>query len=214
MTDLNSLLNTATGGHRPATTTDIDADVARGRRALRNRRVSVLGRGAFALTLVAGVVVAQNGGAFDGSPAKDPVITAPSMAFVAYTGTQPAGFSVTTVPAGWRIQGVNEYSLVIVPPGNDKPATDVQLSSFQGKLLVSLESLDATEAPTGTPVSVGGQDGFVSRRGDGYGQLRFTDSSDHRMYVQWPVDAGWTDREVADFAAGIKVLSAAKATRG
>ena len=49
MTDLNSLLNTATGGHRPADPAAVDADVTRGRRALRSRRTALIGRGAFAL---------------------------------------------------------------------------------------------------------------------------------------------------------------------
>ena len=215
MTDLNSLLNGAAGGHRPTTGIDVDADVTRGRRALRNRRANLIGRGAFAVVLMGGVVVAQNGGAFDGSPpAKDAVVAVPNLAFVAYTGEQPVGFSVTTIPAGWRIQGVNEYSLLLVPPGNDKPASDVELSSFEGKLLVALESLDYVGPPEGAPVSVGGLDGFVNRAEDGYGQLRWTNAAGQQMYVQWPTSAGWTDKEVADFAAGIKVLSAAKATRG
>lgn len=214
MTDLNSLLNNATGDHRPVGRADIDADVARGRTALRSRRAGLIARGTFALTLVAGVVVAQSGGAFEGPAAKDPIVAAPNMAFVAYTGSQPEGFSVSTVPAGWRIQGVNEYSLLLVPPGNDKPGTEIELSSFEGKLLVALESADYVGPPEGVPVSVGGRDGFVNRAEDGYGQLRWTNAADQQMYVQWPTSAGWTDREVADFAAGIKVLDAAKATRG
>lgn len=34
------------------------------------------------------------------------------------------------------------------------------------------------------------------------------------MYVQWPTDAGWSNKEMTDFAAGITVTKAAKPTRG
>jgi hypothetical protein len=215
MTDLDSLLNTAAGSPRPTTGTDVNADLARGRRALRNRRASRLGGGAFAVLLVAGVVVAQNGGAFDGSPAGGTaVVTQPDIAFVAYTGAQPEGFTVSTVPKGWRIQGVNSYALLIVPPGNTRPGDDIELSSFEGKLVVMLESADVTEAPTGTPISVGDREGVVSKPGDGYGQLHWTDAAGHRLDVQWPLTAGWSDRDVADFAAGVTALSGAKAGRG
>ena len=132
----------------------------------------------------------------------------PKLTFVAYTGDQPAGFSVDTVPDGWHVDSVNEYSLLIVPPGLNTGPDD-----FIGKLLVSLESLDATERP-GDPVTVDGQDGALRRTDDGYGQLRWTDAKGNRMYVQWPTDAGWSDKEMTDFAAGIKVLGAAKPTRG
>lgn len=215
MTDLNALFDSAAGPGRPATPADVDADLTRGRRALRTRRVGVLGTGAFALLLVAGVVAAQNGGALDGTPpGGTSVVATPQMAFVAYTGEQPEGFTVATVPAGWKIQGVTEYALLIVPPGTDGPVTDVELSTFVGKLVVMLESADATGAPAGTAVPVGDRDGVVSKPGDGYGQLHWTDAAGHALVVQWPEDSGWADREVADFASGVKVLADAKQSRG
>lgn len=208
MTDFRSLLNSATGSAAP---TDVDADVARGRQALRNRRHALVARGTFALVLVAGVVVAQNGGAFDGSGTTgQSVVVAPDIAFVAYTGDQPEGFTVTTVPADWKIQGVNEYTLVIAEPGEN----DTSIDSFTGKLVVMLESLDATEDPIGTAISVGDRDGVVTKPGDGYGMVHWVDASGNSLVVQWPLDTGWSDRDVADFAAGVTVLDAAKPTRG
>jgi hypothetical protein len=217
MTDLDAMLDDAAGAPRAATQADVEADVARGRRALRGRRTTFAAAGALTVALAAGLAVAVSGGgtteATPPAPAPAPATTAQTT-FIAYTGAQPEGFRVATVPSGWRIQGVNEYALLIVPPGNDRPGSDVELSTFTGKLVVMLESQDATGLPDGTPIRVGDRDGVVSKQGDGYGSIHWTDAAGKRLVVQWPLDAGWSDREVADFAAGVKVLAAAQASRG
>ena len=213
MTDLHSLLGCAAGAGGSATPADLDADLSRGRRALRRRRAGRVAGSALALTLLAGVAVAQTGG--DTAPAgPGSAVTATDMAFVAYTGDQVEGFRVATAPAGWRIQGANSYVLLLVPPGNDAPADDVELSTFTGKLAVMLESADATGTPSGTPIAVGDRMAVAFHAGDGYGQLHWTDADGHRLVVQWPEDAGWSDKEVADFAAGVEVLAGAQAGRG
>src|SRR4051812_27236870 len=180
MTDLNSLLNTVAGEAREATHSDLAADVNRGRSALRRRRFTLATNGALALAVVGGLVVAGTSGAFDNSPRNDVSAVQPTapaaaastdiskaIAFVAYTGEQPEGFRVATVPDGWTIQGVTEYALLIAPPSG----VDSSLDSFVGKLVVMLESQDAKGPFEGTPVSVGDGHGVISRVGDGYGQL-------------------------------------------
>lgn len=223
MTDLNAILDDVAGEPRATTHSDLAADVNRGRSALRRRRFTIATNGALALAVIGGLTLAGTG-AFDGSNAGDATVaqqpsvpsveinTDPSSAiqFVAYTGEQPKGFTVETVPAGWKIQGVTEYALLIVPPSG----ADDSLDSFVGKLVVMLESQDATGPFEGKEIAVGDRTGVVSRPGDGYGQLHFTDANGNRLDVQWPDNKQWTDAEMADFAAGITVLDGAKAGRG
>ncbi|MGQ0845389.1 MAG: hypothetical protein ACT4QF_14775 [Sporichthyaceae bacterium] len=212
MSDLRPMFDRIAGDANAAAPTVLDADVARGRHAVHVRRTRILGAG-LGLALLAGGVafgVGQSGSAVQSTVEAAPIVQTPTLAFVSYTGEQPAGFNVAIVPDGWSVDAVDEYSLTIVPPGlNTHP------QSFTGKLLVSLESLDATETP-GDRVDVGGQEGFLVRGygGGDAGQLRWTDAKGNRMYVQWPLDAKWSDREMADFAAGITVTKAAKPTRG
>jgi hypothetical protein len=212
MSDLRPAFDRLAGDAPHPVPSDLDADIARGRRAVHVRRTRVFGAGLSLALLLGGVGFGlSQTGVSDQRPAvAAPSVQSPKLAFVAYTGDQPAGFSVDTVPAGWHVDSVNEYSLLITPPGLNTGPND-----FIGKLLVSLESLDATETP-GDEVSVGGQTGHLIRGygGDDYGQLRWTDAKGNRMYVQWPLDAGWSDKEMTDFAAGIKVHGAAKAPRG
>jgi hypothetical protein len=39
------------------------------------------------------------------------------LQLAAYTGAQPVGFIVSTVPAGWRVTSSDDYSFVVAPPG-------------------------------------------------------------------------------------------------
>ncbi|HUR75688.1 MAG TPA: hypothetical protein VMZ00_15510 [Sporichthya sp.] len=219
--ELKTMLDNLAGSPRPASDGDLAGDLTRGHSALRRRRVTLITNGALALAVIGGLTLAGTSGAFDGSDAKSPSVNAaPSVdlggeatsaiQFVAYTGAQPEGFTVATVPDGWKIQGVTEYALLIVPPSG----VDDSLDSFVGKLVVMLESQDAKGPFDGKEIAVGDRTGVISRPGDGYGQLHFTDANGNRLDVQWPDNKQWTDAEMADFAAGITVLDGAKAGRG
>jgi hypothetical protein len=98
------------------------ADVARGHRALsrkRHRRIAFSGA-ALAVAAVVGVVV--------GAPVRVGSTTHPTAAspgattqvtkvqLEAYTGAQPTGFTVSTVPAGWQVISSDRYSFVVAPP--------------------------------------------------------------------------------------------------
>lgn len=218
MSDLNSMLNNAAGAPRPTTESDLAGDLARGHSALRRRRFTLVANGTLALAVVGGLVVASTGD-FDGSsPPNSPAIAAPAaefdttsvIQFVAYSGDQPAGFEVATVPEGWKLQGVNSYVLLIAPPSGVDPSLDV----FIGKIAVMLESQDASGPYEGDEITVGNGTGVISRPGDGYGQLHWTDAKGHNLVVQWPDQGQWTDAQIADFAAGVAVTGDAKAGRG
>jgi hypothetical protein len=218
MTDLHPVFDDLAGMSGPINAGVLDADLARGRRALRARRRNTIAGGTFVLAAALGVSVVGFGGGGSAGPAPAaqaaPAVTTPHIAFVAYTGDQPAGFRVDSVPEGWRVQGVSAYTLDITPPD-----LHTDLNDFRGKLVVMLESADAdlSDIPDGFSVShvtVDGRPALLLKPGDGYGSLHWTDASGHRLDVQWPLDAGWTDAEMTQFAAGVHATSAAKAGRG
>ncbi|WP_019874451.1 hypothetical protein [Sporichthya polymorpha] len=218
--ELRSMLDSVAGPPRPAREADVAGDLTRGHSALRRRRLTLVTNGTLALAVVGGLVVASTG-AFDGSstPAS-PAVAAPAVElgtdttsaiqFVAYSGRQPEGFSVETIPDGWKLQGVNEYVLLVVPPSGADPSLDV----FKGKIAVMLESQDASGPYEGSEIAVGDRTGVLSRMGDGYGQLHWTDAKGNNLVVQWPDTREFTDEQMAAFAAGVTVTGDAKAGRG
>ena len=130
-------------------------DLLRGRAALTRRRVrrTVTGLGATAATAVLALAIAG------GQSSPDPHPAARGLDLVAYTGTQLPGFTVEKVPEGFVLQGANAYSLDIALPGNH-----TSLNDYRGKLVVMLQSKDATGAPTGKQVEINGRPGTIYER--------------------------------------------------
>jgi hypothetical protein len=221
MTDLHPVFDDLAGTSGPINPAVLDADLARGHRALRARRRNTLAGGTFVLAAALGLsVVGLGGGSAGGPPAGQaaPAVSAPRIAFVAYTGDQPApGFRVDSIPDGWRMQGVSDYTLNIVPPG-----LHTDMNDFVGKLVVMLESPDAdpndlSDLPdgiVGSRTTVGGRPAVILKEGTEFASLHWTDAAGHRIDVQWPQSAGWSDEEMTRFATGVHVLGAAKASRG
>jgi hypothetical protein len=244
--DLDSLL--ADHAHpavtQPAPDHVVDADIARGRRALRRERVRRGGAGALlaAALAVAGLTVANvavDGTgtdviAVDGAPAAPAPApppgsaaggaaqggTGPVVQLVSYTGEQPAGFTVGSVPAGWEVQGVDEAALVIARQGDP----DRSLDSYESKLVVLLQSQDE---PDWTPESfcaeqpdcdvattaVGATTALVVHEPSGV-RLFVTDADGQRLAIQAPAALGWSDAEIAAFAATVQATPAAVAGQG
>ncbi len=86
--------------------------------------------------------------------------------------------------------------------------------SFDGKLMVMLESLDADPTPDGTKIAVRDGEGILTDAGEGWTMLHWADKAGHNLVVQWPTKPGWSNEEVAAFAAGVTVTSEAQPTRG
>jgi hypothetical protein len=155
--DIHRHFDTLAGPEVTPTIDDINADLDRGRRALRKRRtVQKLAGSAFAAAaLAAGIVIATN---------NVPAPTAPTAAqsqgqrpagvatrLVAYTGSQPKGFTIDKVPDGFEIQADDTSALILAP--ND--ALDRNPQSFVGKIGIMLQSKDQHDAPQGKKVKVG-----------------------------------------------------------
>lgn len=163
MNDVKNMLERAIPSH--LTAVDPAADIARGRNALRKRRMTRLGAGASGLAVVAavsGVLISGGTGTTEPqTPAAASTTTAaptpgkarpeaatPSIALVAYTGEQVPGYRVGFVPKGWEIQGGNNSALVIAKKG----FKNQDINSYESKIAVMLQSADAGNEPP-TPIT-------------------------------------------------------------
>jgi hypothetical protein len=133
-----------------------------------------------------------------------------AIKLVDYTGAQPAGYTVGSVPSGWDLQGVNNFALVIGP----KWFPDQSLNDFQGKLVVMLASKDEPAHQTGAPVAVGDLTGVVRHDDPSTTQLFFTDSAGHHIDIQAPSSLHWSDAQLGAFAATVQVSKSAQAGEG
>src|SRR5215468_3321820 len=199
-------------GHGPRSDQIVDAaaDVARGRRLLRRRRLASVG--GVAVAAAAGVsvpliVLAPAHPVATEHPGKQGVSLSPapqgkqSIRLVAFTGDQPPGYQVADVPRGWVVQGGTPYALVIAPQGDP----DTNVDSFTGKLVVMLLSSDASPPSSGTSVPVNGMRGFLDTQGDT--QILIFQRPDGRWVdIQAPTSLGWDADTFAQFASGVQVL--------
>ncbi|TDC64156.1 hypothetical protein E1258_08885 [Micromonospora sp. KC207] len=204
----------------------VAGDVARGNRALTRRRRQ---RFAWSIAIAAAVAVVgagQFGGAMPtttaaGGPA--PTATqATRLQLVAYTGAQPVGFEVSTVPQGWRVVSSDRSMFVVAPPGKEPaPPAPGHAVSLQGQISVSLQSL--SRLPEGTPVTqvdVNGRAGQLGFPWEAEGKLSdvrwliFPDAAGRRILVQVPGALGLGDDQIVHFAEGVTVTDEAQTVGG
>jgi hypothetical protein len=218
---LRTLPRSVTPG--PAGPETAAADVARGHRALVRRRRTRLAGLAGGVAVVAGVAVAFTVPTQPGSsprPAAASTGTQSKITLVAYTGAQPEGFKVSTVPSGWHVVASNAGSFVVAPPGaSTDPGTDGGIS-FIGRIAVMLQG-DSTLDPAAkvTTVTVNGHQGQLTLSPDrnpelSFVQLFYPDAQGHKVQVQVPQSLGLSNAQIVSFAAGITVTSAAQAGQG
>jgi hypothetical protein len=221
--DIHDLLARA-ATESPLPPSVIDADLGRGRRALRLRRarrvagpLAIASVGAAAITTAA-LNKPQPSGPLHAvvqSPLPShlrttgPTPPAEAIRLVAYTGGQPSGYRVAYVPAGWEIQGADPFAMTLAPQG----FADQQPASFVGKLVVMLRSRDDTGTPGGTPVPVGGRTGYLNHT-EGIVVLTYQDSAAHWIQLQVPPTLHWSDSDVTKFGAGVEITGDAVPGRG
>lgn len=232
MNDLKDLLELALSDV-PGRDARVDpaADLARGRRLLRRRRQRLAGLVGLTAAVLCGVLVplALQGSApgqhtapaavassrpqpshSQSGQTVAPVPSAHQIKLVAWVGTQPPGYQVAWMPKGWVVQGSTPYALVMAPP-NDK---DKSPDSYIGKLVVMLQSRDATAPPASwANQPVNGREGKFDVQGDTQ-ILTFKNASGQWVVIQAPVSLGWDSAELAKFAGGVRVLAAAQQGRG
>lgn len=150
-----------------------------------------------------------------GPPSHPAVSTTPvqkshrSIALVAFTGDQVPGYTVAEVPAGWVIQGGTPFALVIAAKGDP----DTSVDSFTGKLVVMLQSRDASPPTSGQSDPVNGHPGFLDVQGDTT-ILTFQRADSRWVVIQAPTSLGWDAAQLAQFASGVQVLGNAQPGRG
>ncbi|WP_328291834.1 hypothetical protein OG218_03610 [Kineococcus sp. NBC_00420] len=229
MTNLRTLLDQASGPASPHTPPAglVQADLARAHRGLRRERVGRGARGGLLAVAAAGVVavLVQTGSPTGATPERAATPPASSSAagvgdtqMVAYTGTQPAGFTLDALPRGWEVQGVDAGVLTLAPAG----IADQDPNSFAGKVAVFLENLP--QAATGDrvrPVQVGTTTGLLfesdlNTGGDRLGgtTLFLAQPSGTQLAVQVWAGLGWSDTDIAALGAAIHVTDAATVSVG
>jgi hypothetical protein len=229
MQNLYDGLERIAGPVNEPTTDQIEADLYRGRRALRRRRVTQSAAGSvFAVAAIAAAFTFTTAGSpASVTPAQPQAIApatvpagpsattgdaAPKIELKSYTGKQPKGFILDKVPAGWEVQGVTEAVLTLAPIG----IADQEVNSFEGKVAVMLQSVDDTATPKGEVVKVGKDRGVLKKAEDQTdGWTLFVDrKSGPRLQVQVWDGLGWTGEQVVEFAAGITVTKDAQPGHG
>jgi hypothetical protein len=239
MSDITDLFSSVapSADARPSAET-VEADLTRGRQALvrdhrrRTIRRSMTATATVAAAAVAAVVIAQFGSngtnvAHHRSAIAKPKVqvkthhhhiavvktkprsTAP-IKLVSYTGPQPKGFTVDSIPDGWFLGGVNQFALTIDPAGD----TDVSASDFEGKLAVLTQSIDVHGLGGGTLVSINGRAGRITQQGK-YGlNLNYTVASGFGVDIQAPAQLNWSDAQLVAFAEGVHVTDQAVPSEG
>jgi hypothetical protein len=231
--DVKDLLELALSDGRapdPGQSCDPAADLGRGRRLLRRRRQRLAALAGVAAAVLCGALVPL---ALDGSgtavhhtavaassrpqpsqarphPATPEPPHARQIKLVAWRGTQPPGYRVSWMPKGWVVQGSTPYVLVMAPPD----ARDKNPDVFIGKLVVMLQSRDATAPPADwASQPVNGRPGKFDVQDDTQ-ILTFRIAGGQWVVIQAPVSLGWDSAELAKFASGVQVLATAQQGRG
>jgi hypothetical protein len=205
MSDLHTELTKIAGAARAPSPSTVDADLSRGRRALRRRRVARIATGsglAVAAVLAAALTLpgALRGG-HSTSVASGRGQTQVVTRLVAYTGKQPDGVTLDQVPAGWEVQGSDKYGLTLAP----RNAADKDPRNFDGKIAIFLQK-DVPDV-TKKNVLVGGQPAVLATMKGG--------PSSRTLFVKQPSGAylamqvwgglGWGESQIVEFATGVHV---------
>jgi len=197
----------------------VAADVTRGRHAVTRRRRMRLGLcGAAVAVAVAVAVGAGQAGRLPGGTSSSSI----RVELVAYTGEQPRGFKINTVPEGWQVISDDASSFVVAPPGQDvSPPKPGHAFSVADRIAVSLQAL--TQLADNQPikkVDINGHEGQLGFAGQAGGKLSdtrwliFPDGSGHRVLVQVPASVRLTDEQIVRFAQGITVTAQAQQIGG
>jgi hypothetical protein len=221
MQDVTSRLAGLALDDEPATEPSIiEADLARGRRALRRRRGRTQAGCAVAALAAAGALAYagtqptahKTPTAGSSIATQQSVPSNPGIRLVSYSGRQLPGFKVTLIPNGWKLQGADEHVLVIAPK-----ADRTSMDDFTGKLLVTANAPDSVSPLAGKPVIVNGQQGAIKIQG----LVHPGDSRTLRYYIgtrqvviQCPKTLGWSDAQLVSFAEGVRVTANLKPVSG
>ncbi|MEU7867814.1 hypothetical protein [Dactylosporangium sp. NPDC049140] len=213
-TDLHDRLDRLAGPAAPPGPDTLEADLTRGRTALRRRR---LGRLAGASGLAAAVLAAALAypAVRDARPAAPAGTgtagTTATVHLVAYTGTQPAGFTIDEVPQGWEVQGVDRYGLTLAPVG----IADREPDSFVGKIAIMAQRSVPGDVAR-QDVTVQGRPALLVTMKDDTRPSTLFVRQDNGVYLVIQVweSLGWTGGDIVRFGGGVHMQPGALDTAG
>ena len=219
---------------------DAEADIARGRALLvqRRRRFALTGGtgliaaaavGALLLTgplSTTGLSTPVAGGSSAGGSAPGKI----SVALVSYDGTQPKGYTLKNIPQGWEVASADNTALVLHKIGTPKGGTYEDKILIQGDLNPFPKSGDQA-------VQVNGHKGwFFSHKSAGYSVTLIFQTDQQRLVhtepgkasatnpklaktrlnvmVQLPHSLNWNVTTMVKFASGITVADGADGAVG
>jgi hypothetical protein len=215
MSDLHTRLDDIAGPAVTPSAATVEADLARGRRALKRRRAGqfITGSGFVAAAVLAAALVVPAFSTAEFTPAPgNSVSTGAATKLVAYTGEQPAGFTLDQVPEGWEVQGVDKYGLTLAPLN----APDQDPKSCVGKICidqqgsvpdVKKQNVRVGDKPAVLATMLGDADGVP-------GTLFIKQSSGVYLVIQSWDGLGWSTDDFIRFAAGVTVNKGAGLTVG
>ena len=222
MKDLHDHFKEIAGPMHAVDSKQVEADLTRGRRALRRRRtVQTIAGSAFGVAaLAAAIAVATSTGA-PTAPSNRTTAGAVSVQLVAYKGEQPKGFTVDKVPDGWFVQASEQGYLTVAPekaknPGpGANPSTDpvYDKDSFVDKIAIMLESKDQSGPDReGKKVQVGDKEGVLlesltqpDASGDRGSSLWIKQPSGVYLIVQVWQGLGLSEAQIVELGAGVHV---------
>lgn len=235
MDDLRTLLHERTTLTATPSPSLVQDDLARGRTALRRHETRRGARGAVMAVAAAGVVALATQGALGGgasttasrpaaTTAPPAISSAPAVSLVSFTGQQPAGFTIDTVPAGWGVVRSDADGLLLAPAGTgDRNSTDREVSLVD-KIAVMQINTAAGMDGTDVSVDVGGAPGTLFTMQDEGPDGKPVASKTKTLYVKQPSDtylavqvwdaSAWTDAQIAQLGAGIHPTDTATTTTG
>jgi hypothetical protein len=211
----------------PAHPEVVAGDVARGHQASSRRRRRHVFTGAFVSVAAAAVVgivqvgmPTNNSGTVAAAP--ETANSVQQVKLVSYTGDQPVGFKVSTVPDGWQVRFSDRSSFVVAPPGADaSPGGAAEPVSVKDAIAVSLQGLSTFPKESSVQkVDINGKTGQLGNPLDAPGKLSdtrwlfFPGGKGSNVQVQVPASVGLSDDQVIAFAEGITVTDKATAIGG
>jgi hypothetical protein len=213
MSDLHTRMHEIAGPATAPSAATVDADLARGRRALGRRRAAQLAAGSGLVAAAVAAVALTLPGASPGHSTTTTTAgghSAVATRLVAYSGKQPAGFTLDEVPQNWEVQGVDKSLLTLAPKG----AADQDFLSCVGKICISQQS-SLPDVPK-TDVTVNGKPAVLATMtGDKQpGTLFAKQPSGAYLTIQVWDGLNWSAKQIVEFAAGVHVNPGAGVTVG
>lgn len=227
MSDLRTLMHQSADLIPAAVETSaVDADLARGRQALRRRRARRMSAGSvlFVAATVGVVAVVSNGLQPSLDRPTSPTSTVQSdsgaaIEMVAYTGAQPSGYVLDMVPTGWVVRDDTASVLTLAPAEAPTPDADPSDGSISFEGTIAITSSSETSLPTGVQmddVEVAGEHAVIAHmKGAGDTRSLFLEQpSGAYLVIQVWDGLNWDNEHIAQFASWVHVTDGAQVSVG